>query len=107
MSYVVNSVAVNIGVHVSFSIKFPQGICPVVGLLGHMVVLFPVFKGIPILFSVVTVSICISTNITVQKHQFFGPQLSFGPTLTSIHDYWKNRSFDYMDFCWQNDASAF
>ena len=22
----------------------------------------------------------------------------YGPTLTSIHDYWKNHSFDYMDF---------
>ena len=26
---------------------------------------------------------------TVQKHQFFGAQL-YSPTLTSIHDYWKN-----------------
>ena len=26
----------------------------------------------------------------------------YGPTLTSIHDYWKNHSFDYMDLCWQN-----
>ena len=22
------------------------------------------------------------------------------PTLTSIYDYWKNQSFDYMDLCW-------
>ena len=22
----------------------------------------------------------------------------YGPTLTSIHDYWKNHSFDYTDF---------
>jgi len=29
------------------------------GLLGHMVVLFLVFKGIPIVFSIVAVSICI------------------------------------------------
>ena len=34
-------------------------------------------------------------NTTVQKHQFFGAQLSFySPTLTSIYDYWKNHSFD-------------
>ena len=33
------------------------------------------------------------SNATVQKHQFFGTQLS-GPALTSIHDYWKNHSFD-------------
>ena len=34
------------------------------------------------------------SNTTVQKHQFFGAQLSLGPTLTSIHDYWKNHSLD-------------
>ena len=33
------------------------------------------------------------SNTTVQKHQFFGAQL-YGPTLTSVHDYWKNHSFD-------------
>ena len=31
----------------------------------------------------------------------------YGSTLTSIHDYWKNNSFDYMDVCWQSDVSAF
>ena len=25
----------------------------------------------------------------------------YSPTLTSVHDYWKNHSFDYMDLCWQ------
>ena len=30
------------------------------------------------------------SNTTVQRHQFFGTQLSLSPTLTSIHDYWKN-----------------
>ena len=33
--------------------------------------------------------------------------LVYGPTLTSIHDYWKNHSFDYMDLCQQSNASAF
>ena len=30
--------------------------------------------------------------------------LSFlhSPILTSIHEYWKHHSFDYMDLCWQN-----
>ena len=32
--------------------------------------------------------------------------LLYGPTLISIHDYWKNHRFDYRDFCWQNDGSA-
>ena len=31
----------------------------------------------------------------------------YGPTLTSMHDSWKNHSFDYTDFCWQSDVSAF
>ena len=26
--------------------------------------------------------------------------LIYGPTLTSVHDYWKNNSFDYRDLCW-------
>ena len=29
----------------------------------------------------------VSSNTTVQKHQFFGAQLFCSPTLTSIHDY--------------------
>ena len=24
--------------------------------------------------------------------------------LTSVHDYWENHSFDYMDICWQSDT---
>ena len=45
-----------------FQLYFSQGICPVLGLLSHMVVLFLAFKGISILFSIVAGSICISTN---------------------------------------------
>ena len=29
-----------------------------------------------------------------------------GPTLTSIHDYWKNHSLDLTDVCWQSDISV-
>ena len=34
------------------------------------------------------------SNTTVQKHQFFKTQLSLWSSFTSIHDYWKNHSFD-------------
>ena len=34
------------------------------------------------------------SNTTVQKHQFFSAQRSSHPTLTSIHDHWKNHSLD-------------
>ena len=39
-------------------------------------------------------------NTTVQKLQFFSTQPSLWSTLTSVHDYWRNHSFDY-------DISAF
>ena len=56
------------------------------------------FKGLSRVFS----------NTTVQKHQFFGAQLSsHNPTLTSIHDHWKKNSLDYTDLCWQSNVSAF
>ena len=45
-------------------------------------------------------------STTVWKHQLFGTQPFYGPTITSIHDYWKNYSFDDMDLCWQSDFSA-
>ena len=31
----------------------------------------------------------------------------YGPTLTSLHDYWKNHSFEHADFCRQSDVFAF
>ena len=57
--------------------------------------------------------------LVVQGTQEFSPALQlesinslvfsllYGPTITSIHDYWKNHSFDYMVHCWQSDVSAF
>ena len=42
------------------------------------------FKGLSRVFS----------NTTVQKHQFFALNFPHYPTLTSIHDHWKNRSLD-------------
>ena len=40
---VVNSAAMNIGLHVSLSILVSSVVCPAVGLLGHMAVLLPIF----------------------------------------------------------------
>ena len=33
--------------------------------------------------------------------------LLYGPTLTSVHDYWKSHSFDYTDLCQQSQVSAY
>ena len=55
------------------------------------------YKGLSRVFS----------STTVQKQQFFSAQPSLRLTLTSVHDYWKNHSFDYTDLCWQSDISAF
>ena len=45
-------------------------------------------------------------STTVQRHQFFSTQPFYCPALTSVHDYWKNHSFDKMDLCWQSNVSA-
>ena len=42
-----------------------------------------------------------------QKHQFFEFSLLCGLALTSIHDFWKNHSFDLMDVCWPSNVSTF
>ena len=31
----------------------------------------------------------------------------YGPILTSIHDYWKNHNFNYMDICQQSKVSLY
>ena len=55
------------------------------------------FKGLSRVFS----------SVTVQKYLFFSAQPSLQSSLTSVCDYWKNHSFDYMDLCQQSDVSAF
>ena len=45
-------------------------------------------KGLSRVFS------CLSSSVL---------SLLYGPALTSIHDYWNNRSFDLMNLCWQSD----
>ena len=37
----------------------------------------------------------------------FALSFLYNPTLTSIHDYWKNHSLDKTDLCWQSNVSAF
>ena len=46
------------------------------------------------------------SSLTPQFKSINSSALSFlySPTLTSIHDYWKNHSFDYTDLCWQNNV---
>ena len=47
--------------------------------------------------------------LTPQFRNINSSALSFlySPTLTSIHDQWKNHSLDCPDLCWQSDVSAF
>ena len=53
-------------------------------LLGMTGLISLLSKGLSRVFS----------NTTVQKHQFFGAQLSLWFNSHIIHDYWKNHSFD-------------
>ena len=51
--------------------------------------------GLPGLVSLLSMGLSrVFSSTTVQKHQFSFP---YSPTLTSIRDYWKHHSFDYMD----------
>ena len=59
---VVNSAAMNMGCMYLVQLQFCLAICPGMGLLGHMVVLYLVFSGTSILFSIVFVPIYIPTT---------------------------------------------
>ena len=50
---------------------------------------FLLSKGLPRVFST-----------TIRKHQFFDTQPFLCPALTSVHDYWKNHSFDFNHKPW-------
>ena len=47
------------------------------------------------------------SNTTVQNINSLVFSFLYSPTLTSIHDYWKNHSFDWMDLCQQSHVSPF
>ena len=42
-----------------------------------------------------------SSKVSILRHSVF-----FIVQFTSIHDYWKNHSFNWMDLCWQSIISA-
>ena len=48
------------------------------------------------------------SSLAPQFESFNSSALSllYGPTLISVHNYWKNYSFDYTDLCWQSDLFA-
>ena len=83
----------SIGASASVLSMIIQGWFPL-GLTGLNSLLF---KGLSRIFS----------STTLWKRQFFGAQPSYSSTLISLHDYWKNHSFDYTELCWQSDVSAF
>ena len=47
------------------------------------------------------------SNTTVKTINYSVLSFLYSPTLTSIHDQWKNHSLDWMDLCWQSNVSAF
>ena len=45
------------------------------------------------------------SNTRIQSINSSALSLLYGPTLTSIHHYWKSHSFNYRDLCRQNNVS--
>ena len=54
----------------------------------------------------VYITVLVLPNIKMNPPQVYISFL-YSPTLTTIHDYWKNHSFDYMDLCQQRNVSTF
>ena len=65
----------------NFQDCFPLGLIGLISLQS---------KGVSSIFS----------SATIQSISSSALSLLYGPTLTSIHDYWKNHSFDYTDICY-------
>ena len=80
----------------SFSISHANeysGLIP----LGLTALISLLFKGLSRVFS---------NNTQFKSINSSALSLLYGPALTSVHDYWKNYSFDYADLCQQSDFSA-
>ena len=45
-----------------------------------------------------------SSKASILWHQFKSISFLCNPTLTSIHDYWKNHRFDQTELCWQRQT---
>ena len=60
-------------------------------------------------FDLLTVQETLKSSLTLQFKSINSLVLSFlySPTIKSIHDCWKDQSFDKMDLCWQSNVSAF
>ena len=65
--------------------RFPLGLIGLISLLS---------KGLSRVFS--------RTTGEFKSISSLAFSLLHGSVLTSVHDYWKNHSFDYMDFHWQS-----
>ena len=60
-------------------------------------------------FDLLAVQGTLESSLTPQLESISSLALSllYGPTLTCVHDYWKDHSFDYMELCRQSDVFAF
>ena len=78
--------------HLSFSISPSNEYAELVSL-GSTALISWLSKGLSRVFANTTVGVVKSINSLALC-------FLYSPTLTSIHDYWKNHSFDYTDLCW-------
>ena len=88
---VVSNTEVNMGVQLSFEIlvSFPLYIHPEVGLLDHMVVVFLIFVGTSMLFSIVAESIYIPTNSYVSMIELLVMRLNLIPSPCPLPGVWE------------------
>ena len=72
---------------------------------NHLILCHPLF-----LPSSIFPSIRVFSNesaLPIRWPKYWSFSFLYSPTLTCIHDYWKNHSPDWTDLCWQSNVSAF
>ena len=58
-------------------------------------------------FDILEVQGTLKSLLQYHSSNYLVLSLLYGPILTSVLDYCKNRSIDYTDLCWQSDVSVF
>ena len=91
-------------IQVSFQLFFSQCICPVFLLLGHLVVLILVFKGISLVFSMVAISISFPTfSVNAPQHlllvQFFFACTIFDDGHSDLYEVTPHCNFYHDERC--------
>ena len=90
------------GTHVSFNSGFLKCVCPAVGLLGHMAVLFPVFLLFFCIYSTNWGMICMPPQLC--PPQLCNP-MDCSPQVSSVHGFLQARTLEWVAISFSRGSS--